>query len=141
MTTTPVSLDLDSNTLDRLTERERTSGESRSQLAQRYIEEGLRMERYPGIFFQDGPTGRRAVVLGGPDVWEMVPDIKELDLANDAEIEATAEWLRMPVSRLRSAIKYYAEFRDEIDDRVNRNNALAEELEAAWRAERGLPPR
>ncbi len=141
MATTTVSLDLDSTTVDRLAERERTTGESRSQLAQRYIEEGLRMERHPGIFFQDGPTGRRAVVLGGPDIWELVPDIKDLNLADDAEIAATAEWLRMPVARLRSAIGYYAEFRDEINDRVNQNDALAKKFEAAWRAEQGLPPR
>ena len=140
MATTTVSLDLDSTTLDRLAERERATGESRSQLAQRYIEEGLRMERFPDIFFQDGPTGRRAVVLGGPDVWELVPDIKGLSLTDDAEIEATAAWLRMPVSRIRSAIGYYAEFRAEIDDRVERNRALGKKLEAAWRAERGLPP-
>jgi hypothetical protein len=141
MATTTVSLDLDSTTLDRLAERERATGETRSQLAQRYIEEGLRMERYPGIFFQDGPTGRRAVVLGGPDVWELVPDIRDLNLADDAEIEATAAWLRIPEARIRSAIGYYAEFRDEIDDRIERNRALGEKLEAAWRAERGLPPR
>ncbi len=140
MATIAVSLDLDSTTLDRLAERERTTGESRSQLAQRYIEEGLRMERHPGIFFQDGPTGRRAVLRGGPDVWELVPDMQGFDLTNDVEIETTAAWLQIPESRIRAAIGYYAEFRDEIDDRVRRNNALADELESAWRAERGLPP-
>jgi hypothetical protein len=36
---------------------------------------------------------------------------------------------------------YYAEFQDEIDDRIECNRALGVQLEAAWRAERGLPPR
>jgi hypothetical protein len=79
MTTTPVSLELDSNTLDQLAERERTTGESQSQLAQRYIEEGLRMERYPGIVFRDGPTGRRAVLVGGPDVWEAMSTVLQAE--------------------------------------------------------------
>jgi hypothetical protein len=43
------------------------------------------------------------------------------------------------VSRLRAALSYYAEFREEIDDRIDRNHALGIKLEAAWRAERGLP--
>jgi hypothetical protein len=25
-----------------------------------------------GIVFRDGPAGRRAVVIGGPDVWEVI---------------------------------------------------------------------
>src|SRR3712207_2088154 len=50
MTTIPVSLDLDPKTLDRLAERERETGQSQSALAQQYIEEGLRMARYPDIF-------------------------------------------------------------------------------------------
>lgn len=140
MATRTVSLDLDSTTLDRLAERERTTGESRSQLAQRYIEEGLRMERHPGVVFRDGPAGRRAVLVGGPDLWELEPNIRGLDLAKDDEIKAVAAWLRMPESRIRAAIGYYMEFREEIDDWVARNNALADRLEAAWRAERGLPP-
>jgi hypothetical protein len=67
MATTPVSLDLDSATVDRLAQRERETGQSRSELARRYIEEGLRMERHPRIVFRDGPSGRRAALVGGPD--------------------------------------------------------------------------
>ena len=139
MATTTVSLDLDATTLDRLAERERATGESRSQLAQRYIEEGLRMERHPGIVFRDGPTGRRAALVAGPDVWEVMAGLRDVDLTSDAEIKAEAAWLEMPVSRLRAALSYYAEFREEIDDRIDRNHALGIKLEAAWRAERGLP--
>ena len=135
-----VSLDLDATTVDRLAERERTTGESRSQLAQRYIEEGLRMERHPDIFFQDGPSGRRAVLRGGPDVWEVMSGLRDLDLNNNAEIEAQAAWLEMPVSRLRAVLDYYAEFREEIDDRIDKNDELGLRLEAAWRVERGLSP-
>ena len=137
MATRTVSLDLDSTTLDRLAEREHTTGESRSELAQRYIEEGLRMERYPGIFFQDGPTGRRAVVLGGPDVWEVMSTVLQAEGDPDQVIKTSVEWLGLPPSSIEDAMRYYAEFKDEIDDRIERNRALAAQHEAAWRAERG----
>jgi hypothetical protein len=141
MATTTVSLDLDSTTLDRLAERERTTGESRSQLAQRYIEEGLRMERHPGIVFRDGPSGRRAALIGGPDVWEVMSTVLQAEGDLDQVIATSVEWLGLPPSSIRDAMRYYAEFQDEIDDRIERNRALAAEHEAAWRAERGLPTR
>src|SRR4051794_15055943 len=126
MTTTPVSLDLDSATLDRLAERERETGHSRSELAQRYIEEGLRMEWHPGIVFVDGPVGRRPALRGGPDVWEMVREIRGVELDDDDEIEAIAAWMATSTSAIRSAISYYAEFRDEIDVWVERNERMGE---------------
>jgi hypothetical protein len=140
MTTVPVSLDLESTTLDRLAARERETGESQSELAQRYIEEGLRMERHPGIVFVDGPVGRRPALRGGPDIWEVAPELQGVKSDDTAEIEAVAAWMALPVSAVRAALGYYIEFRDEIDAWVDRNARLAEQHRAAWRAERGLPP-
>jgi len=139
MTTTPVSLDLDSTTLERLAERERETGQSQSELAQRYIEEGLRMERHPHIFFQDGPTGRRAVVRGAADVWELVPTVLDAEVDRETAIAHAAEWHGLSLEKIRAAMAYYTEFREEIDDRIERNRALARELEGAWRAKQGLP--
>src|SRR5436190_7933421 len=140
MTTTPVSLDLDSATLERLDERERETGQSRSELAKRYIEEGLRMERHPGTVFVNGPVGRRPALRGGPDIWEMVAEIRGATLDDAEKIEAIASWMVMSVSAVRAAITYYDEFRDEIDAWVDWNDRLAGQHRAAWRAERGLPP-
>lgn len=47
-------------------------GESLSKTALRLMEEGVRMEKYPGILFSWGPSGRRAFVMGtGLSVWEI----------------------------------------------------------------------
>lgn len=140
MTTVPVSLDLESTTLDRLAARERETGESQSELAQRYIEEGLRMERHPGIVFRDGPTGRRAALIGGPDVWEMMPTVLEAEGDLDERIQAAVEWHGLSEHAVRAAIAYYDEFPDEIRGRVEKNRALADRMYAAWRTEQGLPP-
>ena len=51
-------------------------GLSTSAAANKFIGEGLRMADHPAIVFRDGPAGRRAVVGGGPDVWEIVRAVK-----------------------------------------------------------------
>ena len=43
------------------------------------------MEDHPGIAFRDGPTGRRAALAAGPDIWEGVlpaeaPKAEDIDL-------------------------------------------------------------
>ena len=128
-----VPVRLEAATLDRLAQRQRETGESRSELARRYIEEGLRMERHPGIVFRDGPAGRRAALVGGPDIWEIMPEVRDIATDDDAAIEARARALTMPAARLRAAIRYYAEYGDEIDAWIERNDTLAEQAEAAWR--------
>lgn len=55
---------------ERLRLRARAAGESLSDRMRRYAEEGTRREEHPLVTFRDGPTGRRAGLLGGPDVWE-----------------------------------------------------------------------
>jgi len=34
------------------------------------------MDTHPGVLFREGPAGRRVVLSGGPDVWEVVRAIK-----------------------------------------------------------------
>ena len=46
--------------------------DSISSIGERQIDEGLRMEAHPGIVFRNGPSGRRAGLAAGPDVWEVV---------------------------------------------------------------------
>ena len=60
-------------TLNRLEARAHPIRETRTGLAERYLEEGLCMDEHPGIGFVDGPAGRRAVLVGtGLDVWEVL---------------------------------------------------------------------
>ena len=41
-----------------------------------YVDEGTRMDEHPGIVFRGGPTGPRAALAGGPDVWERMTTLK-----------------------------------------------------------------
>ena len=50
----------------------RHAGLSHSGAAALLVEEGLRMDAHPGVLFREGAAGRRAVLVGGPDVWEVI---------------------------------------------------------------------
>ena len=94
-------------------------------LAERYVEEGLTMEAFPGIVFRDGPAGRRPGLLGGPDVWEVV----EIFLAEDRDLEATTERLSVRPGVLDTAIRYYAANPTEVDGWIERNRELMRDAE------------
>lgn len=76
------------------------------------------MRRAPGIVFAAGPTGRRAVVAGtGLDVWELVA--AWLEGSRDFEdLKRNYEWLTE--AQLRSALRYYELYPEEIDARLER---------------------
>lgn len=126
---------LDAAVVERLERRGERSGTNRSRLAERYIDEGMRMEDHPGIVFRDGPTGRRAALSGGPDVWEVMSTIRASGLSGDAAVQAAAEWGSLMVGQVRTAVSYYSEYPDEIDERIRRNVEEADAAEAAWRRE------
>lgn len=129
---------IESETLRALRERSAQSGESIVRLAQRYIDEGMRLERHPGIFFRDGPAGRRAVLVGGPDVWEVIAAIRSATERGERLIAAIAEGTGMSPEKVRMAVRYYAEYPEDVDRFIDRNEREAEELEKQLERERQL---
>lgn len=125
-------------TLQTLRDRSRGSGEPIARLAERYIDEGLRADRHPGVFFREGPAGRRAVVVGGPDVWEIVSAARSAPEKGEALVRALADRLGISESKIRVAIRYYSEYPEEIDEWIAANDAEADRLEAAIAREREL---
>lgn len=119
-------------TLARLEADARRRGEPKARIAERLIDEGLRMADHPGIVFRDGPAGRRAALAAGPDVWEVIEALRGSGLTGEKAVEATARWGALTLAEVRAAIRYYGDFRDEIDDRILVNRAEAERLREAW---------
>src|ERR1700735_2021640 len=78
-----VSVRLEDGLAQRLRVRARAAGETLSDRLRRYADEGVRRDEHPLVTFRDGPTGRRAGLLGGPDVWEAVMWLE--DLAAEAD--------------------------------------------------------
>ncbi len=117
-------------TLEHLRRRAREAGEPQNALAERYIEEGLRMDEHPLIYFRDGAAGRRPAVLGtGLDVAEVIDTVRQ----NDNSVEAAATYLELPVDRVEACLRYYADYGDEIDEWLDRSRAITEREEARWR--------
>ncbi len=84
----------------------------------------MRREEHPLVAFRDGPTGRRAGLLGGPDVWEVVMWVE--DLAGERDPAAQADPLaalveESPLSRAQvdAALRYRAAYPDEIAARID----------------------
>jgi uncharacterized protein (DUF433 family) len=129
----PVSLRLEEATIQRLGSRARRVHMPARTLAQRYVEEGLRMDEHPLVRFVDGPAGRRARLVGtGKDVWEVVATIRD----NDNDLHATADYLQVSLGLVQAAVAYYGAYTSEVDEIITDNERMAEEARAAWAAGR-----
>lgn len=88
------------------------------------------MADHPGITFRDGPAGRRAALVGHRlDVWQVIETVRQ----EGGSVASAAEYLRISPGLVGAAVGYYADYKDEVDDWIDRNATIAEEAEAAWR--------
>jgi uncharacterized protein (DUF433 family) len=127
----PVSIRLPDRTVARLGVRAERQEMPPRTLAQRYVEEGLRMDEHPLVRFVDGPAGRRARLAGtGADVWEVIATVRD----NDGDIPMAADHLRLTLGLVQAAVTYYGAHQDEIDSLLERNKREAAEAHAAWLA-------
>jgi hypothetical protein len=118
-------------------------GLSLSAAANMLVDEGLRMMEHPGVIFRAGPTGRRAGLVNGPDVWEIVRAVRsaraaEPDLGERELLALVAGNTGVPVRLIRVATGYWASYPDEIDAEVAAAGAAEENAEQAWRREQEL---
>jgi uncharacterized protein (DUF433 family) len=68
-------------------------------------------------------------------VWEVIATIRAGGLEGDDALAAAADWGSLTTGQVRAAVRYYAEYRDEIDERVRRNIEEADAAEEQWRSE------
>ena len=129
----PFSIRMSPRTLARLDLGARRRGEAKARTAERLIDEGLRMEDHPGIVFKDGPTGRRAALAFGPDVWEVVKVVKEFGSTGEQAIVGAAEWGNLSHAQVNVALRYYGDFPEEVDARIAFNREETERQYAAWK--------
>lgn len=116
---------------ERLAAHARRAGLAPRTLAQRYVDESLRREDHPLVRFADGPSGRRAALVGrGLDVWEVIATVRD----NDNDPEQAAAYLEIPLGLVQAAVAYYGDYRDEIDAEIALNQSEWERGHAAWEA-------
>ncbi|MGH9045782.1 MAG: ribbon-helix-helix protein, CopG family, partial [Acidimicrobiales bacterium] len=106
-----VSVRLEDGLAQRLRLRARAAGETLSDRLRRYADEGVRRDEHPLITFRDGPTGRRAGLVGGPDVWEIAMWAE--DLAEEMDpIAALVEESVLTRPQIEAALRYRAAYPD-----------------------------
>jgi uncharacterized protein (DUF433 family) len=127
----PLSVRLTDATISRLGARARRVHLPPRTLAQRYVEEGLRMDEHPLVRFADGPAGRRARLLGtGKDVWEVIGVVRD----NAGDAAEAARYLEIPLGLVQAAIAYYGTYTGEIDQEIEANEQEAGQAHAAYLA-------
>jgi hypothetical protein len=112
-----VSVRLDDSLAERLRLRARAAGESLSDRLRRYAEEGVRRDEHPLITFRDGPTGRRAAVVGGPDVWEIAMWLEDLAGEEDpAAVLAVEQGVAHAL--IDAVLRYRDAYPEEVEARI-----------------------
>jgi hypothetical protein len=118
-------------------------GMSMSSAANRLVDEALRMAEQPGVIFRSGPTGRRAGLTGGPDVWELIRAVRSAQIAEpelDADdlVTLVSDNTGVALRLVRTAVRYWAAYPDEVDAEIDAANMAEEAAEQAWLREREL---
>lgn len=118
-------------------------GMSMSSAANRLVDEALRTTEHPGVVFRAGPTGRRAALAGGPDVWEVIRAVRsahasEPELDSDDLLGLVCGNTGVTIRLLSTAVRYWAAYPDEVEAEIVAADAAEDAAEQAWLRERTL---
>ncbi|MDX6338139.1 MAG: hypothetical protein QOG05_5479 [Streptosporangiaceae bacterium] len=110
----------------RLATRAAREGMTATALLDLLIVEGIDQLDYPGIIFRGPAHDRRAALTAGPDVWEVIARLQELDGSEEQRISLLSAESDLHPRLIRVALDYAAEHSAEIRERIERNQAVAE---------------
>jgi len=129
--TSSTSFRISENAKKILAERAAAEGTSATALIDRLIIEGVTQLDYPGVIFRGAAHDRRAALAAGPDVWEIVSRLQELDGAQEQRVAVLAEESGLHPRLIRLALDYAAERPLEIRERIKRHREAIERSQAA----------
>jgi hypothetical protein len=125
----------------RIAARAASDGVSATALLDQLIVEGIDQIDYPGVIFRGPAHDRRAALTDGPDVWEIVARLQELDGPDERRIAVLSEESDLDARLIRFALDYAADHAQEIRDQIERDREIAERIrETARRAAADKPP-
>ena len=101
------------------------------------------MAEHPGVVFRPGPTGRRAALAGGPDVWEVIRAIRSAHVAepglnSDDLVNLVSDNTGIALRVANTAVRYWAAYPTEVDAEIAAAAAAEEAAQQAWLRERQL---
>ncbi|EHR60515.1 hypothetical protein [Saccharomonospora cyanea] len=110
-----------------LAARAEQEGTSATALLERLILEGVEQLDHPGIVFRGPAHDRRAALAAGPDVWEVISRLQELEGTEEEErIAVLSEETELHPRLIRLAVDYAVEHVEDVRARIERNRRLAE---------------
>jgi hypothetical protein len=109
----------------RLSSRAAHEGVTATALLDQLIVEGIDQLDYPGVIFRGPAHDRRAALAAGPDVWEIIARLQELDGTEEQRIALLSEESDVHPRLIRIALDYAAEHANETSERIRRNRAMA----------------
>ena len=121
----PTSFRLAEDLLERLSAESEAAGVSVTALVSSLLDEGLKTRQFPGVVYRPGPAGRRAALVGGPDVWEVIRDLRHTPERGMNRLRRLSEQVGLPVGLVSLATDFYAAFPDEIDARISADERAA----------------
>jgi len=132
------SLRLPEDLRDRLAVAAERQGTTLTALVERYAREGLATDAHPGIVFKSGPSGRRAALAGGPDVWEVIAALRGTTGPEQDRVATVADQLGIHPRQVTIALGYAADQPHEIQDRIAINEKALSSAEQAHQARQRL---
>jgi hypothetical protein len=111
----------------RLASRAAREGMTATALLGQLIIEGIDQLDYPGIIFRGPAHDRRAALAAGPDVWEIVARLQELNGSEEQRVSLLSAESDLHPRLIRIALDYAADHADEVQTRIGRNRAMAEQ--------------
>ena len=124
----PTSFRLPEELLERIEAESRDVGASITQLVSSLLDEGLKTRRFAGVVYRGGAGGRRAAVVGGPDVWEVVRDLAAAPGRGMDRVENLVAETGLTAESVLLAADFYASFPEEIDELIQIDERAAEEV-------------
>lgn len=135
---TTTSLRLPEDVRGRLAATAERHGTTVTALVERYAREGMAIDAHPGIVFKSGPSGRRAALAGGPDVWETVAALRATTGTEQSRIDTVADQLGLHPRQVTIALGYAADHPDEVEARIAANEDALTAAEQAHDARQRL---
>lgn len=82
-------------------------------------------------------------MAGGPDVWEVIGALHAIrdedpGLDESSLLAEIAEVTGLSVAQVTTALRYYAAYPAEVDERITRNREVAEREERLWAEQQAL---
>lgn len=110
----------------RLEQQAVAEGVTERTLLERLVSEGLDILDHSGIIYRDGPSGRRAALAVGPDVWQVASALRYTSGTPEERVALLAEQFDLHPRHIRTAIDFAAAHRESIHAEVAANDLAAD---------------